>query len=192
MWVLWPATLTAEFMLTGAFLWSVVLPQRRIWPPPSGRSWQFWFIWFFTIASLSGFFAVSFLDWNSFVFQHSLRFLVGGIAFAAGTALALCGVISLSFPTSAGLTGALVSSGPYRWSRNPQYFGSFGVLLGWALISNSRLAIIFAGLGVICFYLAALSEEPWLRESYGKEYEEYCKNSARFIKLDRTGPSAHS
>lgn len=178
---LFTVTLILELLLTGSFLWSALIPQKRIWPPPGWKSWRFWCVWILTVASLLGFFAVSLLDWNSFVFPHWSRFLIGGAIFFSGTLFALWGVITLGLRTSAGLEGELVRSGPYRWSRNPQYFGDFGVLIGWAVIANSLLTFFLAAVGILCFYLAAMCEEPWLREEYGQRYEEYRKRVPRFF-----------
>lgn len=178
---LFSVTLAWELLLFGSFLWSVLSPRQRIWPPPGRTSWQFWCVWILTTGSLVGFFVVSLLDWNSFVFAHWSRYLIGGAIFLGGTLFALWGVATLGLRTSAGLEGELVRTGPYRWSRNPQYFGDFGVLLGWAIISNSLLTFILAGVGIVCFYSAVLCEEPWLQEKYGERYEAYRKRAPRFL-----------
>lgn len=174
-------TLILGVLLTGSFLWSLLFPLKRIWPPPGWRSWRFSWVWVLTIGSLIGFFAVSLLDWNSSFLSHWSRFLIGGAIFLGGSLLALWGVITLGLHAAAGLGGTLIVSGPYRWSRNPQYFGDFGVLLGWAIIANSLLTFVLAVVGILCFYLAAICEEPWLREQYGERYEEYRKRVPRFF-----------
>jgi len=178
---LFTITLTISVLLTGSFLWSVLFPRNRIWPPPGWKSWQFWCVWILTVSSLAGFFTVSLLNWNLFVFPHWSRFVIGGAIFLGGTLFALWGVVTLGLHTAAGLEGELVTRGPYRCSRNPQYFGDFGVLLGWAIISNSLLTLILAGIGILCFYLAVMCEEPWLREQFGDRYEAYRRSVARFI-----------
>ncbi len=185
--LLFAVTATLGLLLMGGFSWSALCPPRRIWPAPDWKLWRFWFVWILTIGSLAGFFIVSLFDWDSFVFSHWSHFIVGGVLFVAGASFALWGVAALGFRTSAGLKGELVTTGPYRWSRNPQYLGDFGVLIGWAILSNSNLAFLLAAIGVACFYMAAVCEEPWVRREYGERYNEYQKRVARFIGW-RTSP----
>lgn len=164
-------TLVIELLLAGSLLFSIARPYSRVWPPPGFRCWQFWWVWSLTIISLLGTFVVAILDWDSFVLNHWARFIVGGVLFIAGTTFALWGLATLSLRTSLGLRGEMVTSGPYPFSRNPQYFGDFGVLSGIAIISNSLLSSILCGIGIVCFYLAPFAEEPWLVQQYGKLYD---------------------
>jgi len=78
----------------------------------------------------------------------------------------------------------LVISGPYRYVRNPMYLGAGLFLLGCGilfaefsgLLVGYALAIIVLVNLFVFFY-----EEPTLREKFGAEYEEYCKNVRRWI-----------
>jgi protein-S-isoprenylcysteine O-methyltransferase Ste14 len=173
--------LAVELLLAGSLLVSILWPEKRIWPPPSKSSWQFWWIWSLTISSLLGLFAIAALDWNTFVFVHWFRFVLGGSLFFGGSAFALWGVFTLSWHATAGLTAKLMTTGPYRYTRNPQYAGDFAVLLGIAVFSNSLLAMILSIMGIFCFCMAPLAEEPWLRQQYGGDYEAYCRTVPRFF-----------
>ena len=173
--------LAVELMLAGSLLASMLWPKKRIWPPPAKWSWQFWWIWSLTIISLLGLFAIAALDWNTFAFVHWSRFVLGGSLFVGGSVFALWGVFTLSWHASAGLEAKLVTTGPYRYTRNPQYVGDFAVLLGIAVFSNSLLAMILSFVGIFCFWMAPLAEEPWLRQQYGGDYEEYCRTVPRFF-----------
>jgi len=175
----------AELLLAGSLLYSIQRPAARIWPPPGKSSWQFWWVWTLTLIATVGIVAVAVLDWDTFVFAHWLRYPVGAALCVGGTGFALWGVATLSPRTSTGLRGRLVAQGPYRYSRNPQYVGDIGLLLGIAVVSNSMLVLVLAVLGIACFYLSPFIEEPWLREQYGDAYEEYRKSVPRFIGLRR-------
>ena len=175
-----------ELLLAGSLLVSIVWLDKRIWPPPGMCSWHFWWIWSLTILSLLGLFAVAALDWNTSVFGHWARFVLGGSLFVGGSVIALWGVFALSWHASAGLEAKLVTAGPYRYTRNPQYVGDFAVLLGIAVFSNSLLAMILSVGGIICFWMAPFAEEPWLRQQYGEEYEEYCRTVPRFLGIRKT------
>ncbi len=124
---------------------------------------------------------VSLLDWNSFVLPHWSRFVVGSVLVVLGLGLVVWGIRTISLQASLGLKGQLVMQGPYRFSRNPQYVGTFAYLLGLPLITNSLLSWIVCLLGILCFCLAVFTEEPWLREQYGADYDDYCQRVRRFI-----------
>jgi protein-S-isoprenylcysteine O-methyltransferase Ste14 len=87
----------------------------------------------------------------------------------------------LSVQTTLGLGGSLVKTGLYRYSRNPQYVSDIVALAGYAILSNSWMTMITTFLGMVWFALAPFTEEPWLRERYGDEYEKYKSEVPRFL-----------
>ena len=176
-------TVVCELLLGGSLVLTIAVPSKRVWPPPSKRSWQYYYTWGLTIAATAGTLALGVLDWDSFVLDHWLRFPVGGGLILFGTAFALWGVWSLGVHQTLGLEGRLVTNGAYRYSRNPQYVGDILILVGYALVTNSTLTTITALLGMAWFFLAPFTEEPWLRERFGAEYEEYVQRVPRFISL---------
>src|SRR6185436_13839510 len=57
----------------------------------------------------------------------------------------------------------LVSSGPYRVSRNPMYVGVSLILWGWAIAFSSRALVLYALAVMVVFHLRVLlNEEPYL------------------------------
>ncbi len=180
--------LAIELLLAGSLLASMVWPEKRIWPPPGRFSWQFWWIWSLTILSLLGLFAIAALDGNTFLFAHWSRFVLGGSLFVGGSVFAMWGVVTLSWHASSGLKAKLITTGPYRYTRNPQYVGDFAILLGVAVFSNSLLAMILTIVGIGCFWMAPFAEEPWLRQQYGQAYDEYCRTVPRFFGVRKANP----
>ena len=78
----------------------------------------------------------------------------------------------------------LVIVGPYRYVRNPMYLGFIVGWIGlWIVFGKATpLAIVIAFavvLGVALFVV--FYEEPTLRQKFGTEYEEYCRNVPRWI-----------
>ena len=78
----------------------------------------------------------------------------------------------------------LVVVGFYRYVRNPMYLGFCVGWVGlWVIFGRANLAVIAVvcavALGVVLFVL--LYEEPHLRNIFGGEYEEYCRNVRRWI-----------
>lgn len=75
-----------------------------------------------------------------------------------------------------------VSTGPYKFVRNPMYLGGIILIIGFGFYENSisillfsLLWILFANIFIICF------EEPTLRKRFGTTYDHYCKTVKRWI-----------
>lgn len=73
-------------------------------------------------------------------------------------------------------TQHLVTSGPYRYTRNPMIFGALSLYVGLALLLNSA---IYLGLVALLFWGASIYlkqvEERRLLKDFGDEYEKYRK-----------------
>ena len=91
------------------------------------------------------------------------------------------GVVSEGVKNSLGLKDGFVSSGPYRFTRNPQYLGDIVVFVGVCVIANSLLLWITHLLTGVWFLIAPLVEESWLEEQYGASYLEYRRRVRRFL-----------
>lgn len=73
-------------------------------------------------------------------------------------------------------------SGPYRWSRHPLYVGSALMGAGVAAASNSAVAAVTTVLYVAVTFSAAIrTEEAFLRQKFGGEYEDYCRGAGRAV-----------
>ena len=78
--------------------------------------------------------------------------------------------------------GYLLTVGPYRRSRNPDYMAKGIIFLGWIVFYGS---LVLAGI----LMLAALilgpfilpREERGLEARFGEAYRDYCRNTPRFL-----------
>ena len=79
-------------------------------------------------------------------------------------------------------TRHLVVSGLFRYVRNPMYVAVLSLIFGQALLFGS-IGVLEYGIAVwVAFYLfVVIYEEPTLRRSYRREYEEFCVNVPRWI-----------
>ena len=102
-------------------------------------------------------------------------FIFGLFLMTLGLFLFLWALKTLSLKTSLGLKGKLITNGPYKYSRNPQYLGFNVFLLGAVLFFNSYFVVITGLIGIILFFFAAITEESWLKEQFKEEYHIYCK-----------------
>ena len=70
----------------------------------------------------------------------------------------------------------LAVSGPYAFTRNPLYFGSFLVGLGFTIASGQWiLALLFAGLFLGIYLPVMRVEATTMAELFGPDYETYRK-----------------
>lgn len=189
-----PLLFISALILELFYIWMFVLtirrPGFRFWPPPSARSWQFFVSWI--AAGLTAVFCLflGLLDYDSFVLHQWIRFPI-----AIGLVLCTC-IIGTWTDTVFGLRGIiglgdnLVTTGPYRYTRNPQYMCDSVTVFAYMLFTNSVLVWIIGGLAIVLNILAPLTEEPWLEERFGDAYLEYKRAVPRFIGLK--AKSAHS
>ena len=76
----------------------------------------------------------------------------------------------------------LVTSGPYRISRNPMYVGVVTILAGWCTLWGSRTLLIYSMLVTIAFHLRVLLfEEPWAARRFGSEWDVYRARVPRWV-----------
>ena len=174
-------TLVFQLLLGVGLALSLLHQKRRVWPPPKKWSWQFWYIHFSTESSMLGFFALGFIDWNTFFLKHWLRFVFSPFLIIVGVIFFVWALLTLTVKTSLGSKGKLVTEGPYRYVRNPQYLGTVLFISGTVLLFNSLYQFITGTIGIIWFLLAAFAEEPWLRDQFKEEYAAYCKEVPRFM-----------
>jgi protein-S-isoprenylcysteine O-methyltransferase Ste14 len=76
----------------------------------------------------------------------------------------------------------LIEKGPYRWTRNPMYVGLTCVLAGLGLaLNNLWFSLLAAAALLVVHVIAVLPEEKYLKEKFGRSYEEYCTRVRRYI-----------
>jgi len=76
----------------------------------------------------------------------------------------------------------LVTSGFYRFTRNPMYLGMILILLGMAILSGTIAALIPVGL--FCLVIRnnfVLGEERFLEDAFGQQYLDYKSRVRRWI-----------
>jgi protein-S-isoprenylcysteine O-methyltransferase Ste14 len=76
----------------------------------------------------------------------------------------------------------LVTTGPYRFSRNPMYIGVALILLGWAWCFWSLLLAIYAMVVSVAFHIRVLiGEEPRLTLAFGEAWDAYRTKVPRWL-----------
>jgi hypothetical protein len=73
-------------------------------------------------------------------------------------------------------------SGPYRVVRHPLYLGSSVMGLGVAVACASLTVVLITGVYLAVTLTAAIrTEEAFLRERFGDEYDAYCQGQASIV-----------
>jgi disulfide bond formation protein DsbB len=76
----------------------------------------------------------------------------------------------------------LTTWGPYSYTRNPLYLGTFVIGIGLCIVQRSILfLIIYAALFIFVYYFQIQHEEETLEEKFGEDFREYCRNVPRFF-----------
>jgi len=98
-----------------------------------------------------------------------------------GALLAAWGIATLGARNTSGLADGFVSTGPYKFTRNPQYVGDMILFVGLSVVANSLYLWIAHILLVLVFLVTPLAEEMWLEEQYGGAYVSYKRGTAWFL-----------
>jgi protein-S-isoprenylcysteine O-methyltransferase Ste14 len=75
----------------------------------------------------------------------------------------------------------LVTTGLYRYSRNPQWLGLAGVFVGTALTVGGWLHLLLVFLLVITYHFQILLEEGICESAYGDTYRDYMRRVPRYL-----------
>ena len=174
-------SVSVEVIYIALFVLTIRRPGFRFWPPPSSRSWQFYAAWLLASWVVIGFFFVGLLDFNSAFLRFWARFPMGILGHILASLIGWWVSTVFGLRSTIGLGNKLITVGPYRYSRNPQYLADMLHILSFMLITNSWLTWIIGVLGVILNLLAPFTEEPWLEAKFGNAYLEYKQNVPRFL-----------
>ena len=112
--------------------------------------------------------------------------LIGGVFIVAGLALLVYagGLFQRAGTNLVPFTEVttLVTTGVYRFSRNPMYLGMTAVLLGLAITVGATSALaVPAAFVLIIEWRYIRPEEQMLREAFPEEYAHYCASVRRWL-----------
>ncbi|MFP3290060.1 MAG: isoprenylcysteine carboxylmethyltransferase family protein [Candidatus Nanopusillus acidilobi] len=124
--------------------------------------------------------------YNFSLFNYNLGYIIGFSLFIIG--LALQGVAEATLgkyylPSIGTAEGQkIIKNGIYKYIRHPGYFGEIIIFFGLGFVTYSLLGILGAFIvSLIIYFGEVIPEEKYMLEKFGKEYEEYMKETFRFI-----------
>ena len=74
----------------------------------------------------------------------------------------------------------LVTTGIYRFSRNPAFLGFDLMYVGVLLLYGNLLTLSFSAFAIVILHLQILQEERYLSNTFGAPYQEYCRHVSRY------------
>ena len=118
--------------------------------------------------------------------DHGLRLVAGTLIGAGGAALFWSGLwtfvrqrtgILLQQPAT-----RIVTTGPYRWSRNPQYVAFVALYFGLSILANTVWPLVLLPLVIaVVNWLVIPREEEYMHRTFRDEYRAYCRRVHRWL-----------
>lgn len=76
----------------------------------------------------------------------------------------------------------VLADGPYRFVRHPLYLGTFLIVIGFLLLTQSWITLWFLTLPTVWIYgLRLVKEDAYLIRELGPEYHRYASRTARLV-----------
>lgn len=97
------------------------------------------------------------------------------------TLLSILPIIFGWFYLRKNVDSGLVTTGPYSYSRNPQYIGFILFVVGMTLYWPTLITVPMGCLLCFAYYWLARYEEKNLLKTFASEYKEYSEKTPRFI-----------
>lgn len=122
------------------------------------------------------------LDWN---YLHANVRFNGFCVSMMGNLFFLISVICMKDSWRTGIPDKdkteLVTTGIYKYSRNPAFLGFDMMYFGMLLMYCNLLTAFFTAFAEVMLHLQILQEEEYLSGVFGTEYQEYRKHVFRYL-----------
>jgi protein-S-isoprenylcysteine O-methyltransferase Ste14 len=126
------------------------------------------------------------IGWGRFAFAGQgalgVALIVLGIAIVAAGLVSFAEARTTPNPMRPHDASALVTSGIYRWTRNPMYVGDVVMLAGVAVWLGSASSLVAVAAFVAWIDRVQIpAEERALRAIFGERYDAYCRRVRRWL-----------
>ena len=132
---------------------------------------------------------ISFLVFALIAYSVFVPLKLGTVWFFAGFFIYLLGAIIMAMAILNLITAAVdkpVTTGVYRFSRNPGYLGLFLVYCGTGIACISWVFLLFTAVFMLLLHISVVSEERFCLQKYGDAYQEYMDKTPRWIGIPRS------
>lgn len=125
--------------------------------------------------------------WRFQMWDNSVACWMGIAIAAVGVLVFILAMITMKDSWRAGIPDEdkteLVTTGIYRFSRNPAFLGFDLMYVGLLIAFFNPVHLVFVLYAVGMLHLQILQEERFLADVFGKEYLEYKKRAGRYFIL---------
>lgn len=120
-----------------------------------------------------------------YLFNLDLIRYIGVVIGIAGTCVFIWAMVTMKNNWRAGIDPSqktvLTTHGIYKYSRNPAFLGFILFYIGFTLIFSNVLLVVLLLFCMFTLHLQIIEEEKYLELTFGKEYTDYKKTTARYL-----------
>lgn len=121
---------------------------------------------------------------NSMYENMGIR-IVGIVVTGIGVAIFMIAMIQMRTSWRVGIDytskTALITSGLYRFSRNPAFVGFDLMFIGLYLMYPNGITLCVTILNLATFHYLILQEEKYLRDTFGESYHLFSQSTPRYL-----------
>lgn len=151
-----------------------------LWPVPHKGSWQSYTFWPLFRTGLGLTILLGMWQFATAA-DHGFEAVIGLPLALVALGFTIYGYFDLGIENTYGADDSLVTTGLYRYSRNPQYVASIIGFAGLAIAVATPEIVVLSALAVTVYSLLPFAEEPWLEQAYGEAYKNYEAETPRFL-----------
>lgn len=137
------------------------------------------------ITALTQFLTILFDEKLPIIIKHDGVRYFGAILSVAGIIVLIVAMATLGDSWRGGIDykqkTELITTGIYKYSRNPGFVGFDLFFIGMALLFSNMVNVIFSCMLLLLLHLQILEEEKFLSIAFGKEYSNYQKKTRRYF-----------
>lgn len=79
----------------------------------------------------------------------------------------------------------ITTQGPYKFSRNPQILGGYLMVIGLVLQRPSLYAVAWLVMYSLIMHWMVVTEEEHLFRIFGEDYQKYCSEVPRYLRIPK-------
>ncbi len=110
--------------------------------------------------------------------------IIGFVLYVPAAIIVILGFITLHHKgrpkTGWEPTTTVISTGVFRLTRHPLFFGAALWAFAAVLTYQSLVAVVLAPVSIFCLYRASVGDEAATRDKFGAEYDIYCRQVPRW------------
>jgi protein-S-isoprenylcysteine O-methyltransferase Ste14 len=137
------------------------------------------------LTALTQFLTILFDEKLPIIIQHDGVRYLGAILSVAGIITLIVAMATLGDSWRGGIDykqkTVLITTGIYKYSRNPGFVGFDLFFIGMALLFSNIVNILISCILLFLLHLQILEEEKFLSKVFGKEYTGYQKKTRRYF-----------